>query len=362
VAAPYLDDHVTTSIRGEQMTDTIRDQRFLLASPSGVSVLLSTWGANIVAVSVPDRNGRFEDVVLGFDTPAEYLANAGVFFGCTVGRVANRIAKARFTLDGVEYKLAVNNGPNHLHGGEKRSFDKVEWVGRHVASADGDSVEFRYVSPDGEEGYPGTLDTRVVYTLTPTDELIVEYFATTDQRTPVNLTNHTYWNLAGAGSATVLDQELHADADRFTPADEELIPTGKIQSVEGTPLDFRTSARLGDRIAAYDGTGAAGYDHNLVFRSGRSLTEPAVALRDPASGRVLQILTSQPCVQLYTGNYQGDTTGKGGKHYGRRSGVCLEPQVIPDSVNHPEWGPIFLDPGKEYRHAIVYRFRTDRKG
>jgi aldose 1-epimerase len=345
-----------------KVSDSVRDERFLLLSPSGVSVLLSSWGAGIVAVSAPDRNGHFEDIVLGFDTPAEYLANADVYFGCTVGRVANRIAEAKFALDGVEYELAVNNGVNHLHGGEARSFDRVEWAGRHVASADGDAVEFRHVSPDGEEGYPGTLDTTVVYTLTPADELKVEYIATTDKRTPVNLTNHTYWNLAGAGSPTVLDHELHADADRFTPADDELIPTGTIETVEGTPLDFRKSARLGDRIAAYDGTGAAGYDHNLVFRSGRSLSEPAVALRDPASGRVLQVLTSQPCVQLYTGNHQGVTTGKGGKHYGRRSGVCLEPQVIPDSVHHPEWGPIFLDPGREYRHTMTYRLRTDRKG
>ena len=342
------------------MTDAVRDQRFLLVSPAGISVLLSTWGATMVAVTTPDRDGRLDDIVLGFDTAAEYSANAGVYFGCTVGRVANRIKGAHFTLDGVDHDLAVNNGPNHLHGGTERSFDRVEWNGRHVASADGDVAEFRHVSPDGEEGYPGTLDTTVTYTLSAAGELVVAYRATTDRRTPVNLTNHTYWNLGGAGSATVLDHRLTLDADRYTPADDELIPIGTVEAVDGTALDFRQATRLGDRIAAYDATGAGGYDHNLVLRAGRSVDGPAATLHEPVTGRIVEMFTSQPCVQLYTGNGQGDTTGKGGRHYGRRSGVCLEPQVIPDSVHHPEWGPIFLDPGREYRHAIRYRFSTDR--
>jgi aldose 1-epimerase len=343
------------------MSDPVRDQRFLLLSPSGVTALLSTWGANLVSLTMPDRDGRFDDVVLGYDSPAEYLVNSGFYFGCTVGRVANRIKSARFSLDGVDYQLAVNNGPNHLHGGDERSFDRVEWAGRRVASAHGETVEFRYSSPDGEEGYPGNLDTMVTYTLTRSDELLVEYLARTDRRTPVNLTNHTYWNLAGAGAPTILDHELRVDADRFTPADDEQIPLGTFAPVAGTGLDFREPARLGPRIAEFDSTAAGGFDHNLVFRDGRSVAEPAVILRDPASGRVLEMMTQQPCVQLYSGNFLSDTAGKGGRIYRRRSGVCLEAQVAPDAVHNPQFGSIMLEPGAEYRHTITYRLRTDRR-
>ena len=343
------------------MSDSLRDQRFLLLAPSGITALLSAWGANLVALTMPDRDGRFADVVLGFDTPAEYAANRGFYFGCTVGRVANRIKGAAFSLDGVDHRLAANDGPNHLHGGPDRSFDRVEWSARRVASDEGQAVEFGYVSPDGEEGYPGTLDTRVRYTLTRGDELRIDYIARTDRTTPINLTSHTYWNLAGAGSPTVLDHELIVDADRYTPADDELIPLGTLGPVDGTPLDLRRPTRIGARIAELDATGAAGYDHNLVFREGRSVAEPAATLRDPASGRVVEMFTSQSCVQVYSANFLGDTPGMGGAIYRRRSAICLEPQVAPDSVHNPQWGPIFLRPGETYRHAITYRLTTDRK-
>jgi aldose 1-epimerase len=341
------------------MPDQVRDERFLLLAPSGVAALVSSWGANLVSLSMPGRDGTFADVVLGFDTAAGYKANADVYLGCTVGRVANRIAGASFEVDGVEYRLLPNNGRNHLHGGSFRSLDRVEWQARRLEAPDGDAVEFRYTSPDGEEGYPGNLDVSVTYTLTGTDDLRVDYRARTDRRTPVCLTNHSYWNLAGAGSGPILDHELTLDADRTTPADDELIPIGTFASVDGTALDFREPARIGDRIATFDGTGAGGYDHNLVLREGRSTSDVAARLRDPNSGRVLELLTTQPCVQVYSGNFLSDTTGKRGITYHRRGGMCLEPQLAPDAVHHPQFGHILLDPGEEYRESTTYRFRTD---
>jgi aldose 1-epimerase len=338
---------------------SIRDQRFLLVAPSGIAALVSSWGANLIALSMPDRNGRFADVVLGFDTAADYLAQANIYFGCTVGRVANRIRGAEFRLGAIDFHLARNDGPHHLHGGATRSFDRVDWSAQRVAAADGEAVSFRYVSPDGEEGYPGTLDTTVTYTLTRSDELRIDYLARTDRTTPVNLTNHTYWNLARAGHPTVLDHELQVHADLYTPTDLDLIPLGSIEPVAGTALDLRKPATLGARIAELEPGGGRGYDHNYVLPEGRPLTEPVARLRDPASGRVVEVITDQPCLQVYSGNLMVPTVGKGGVPYPRRSAVCLEPQATPDAVHNPAFGSILLEPGDTYRRSITFRMRRD---
>lgn len=333
----------------------INDRRFLLVAPSGISALLSSWGAGLVALNVPDRAGRFADVVLGFDTAAEYAAQSDLYFGCTVGRVANRIRRASFALGDTTYKLAANDGANHLHGGSTRSFDKVEWVAETKRSELGPSVVFRYTSPHLEEGYPGRLDTTVAYTLTADDELRIDYEARTDRSTPVSLTNHTYWSLSGDGTGTILDHELQVRADRYTVSDGELLPTGEIKSVDGTPLDFRKPCTIGSRITELDDTDARGYDHNYVLSAPR--LEPAFAARlsDPSSGRVVEVLTTQPCMQLYSGNFMTQTTGKLGALYARRSGICLEPQGYPDAVNNPAFDSIVLEPGDVYRATIIFR-------
>jgi aldose 1-epimerase len=335
------------------------DRRFLLVAPSGISALLSSWGAGLVALNTPDRVGRFADVVLGFDTAAEYAAQSNLYFGCTVGRVANRIRRATFVLDASTYKLAANDGANHLHGGSTRSFDKVEWSAETKMSELGPGVVFRYTSPHLEEGYPGRLDTAVTYTLSAEDELRIDYEARSDRPTPVSLTNHTYWNLSGDGAGTILDHELQLQADRYTVSDGELLPTGEIKSVDGTPLDFREKRSIGSRINELEGTAARGYDLNYVLSGSRS--EPVVAARlsDPASGRVVELLTTQPCMQVYSGNLLTPTTGKLGAHYAVRSGMCLEPQGYPDAVNNPSFDSIVLHPGDVYRATTIFRLRLD---
>lgn len=350
-----------TSRESPPAPGAIRDRRFLLLAPSGIAALVSSWGANLVALSVPDRAGRFADVVLGFDTAAEYADQANIYFGCTVGRVANRIRGATFPLGEREIRLTHNHGAHHLHGGGTRSLDRVEWAAERVASPDGEAVAFRYLSPDGEEGYPGDLDTTVTYTLTPADELRIDYVACTDRTTPVNLTNHTYWNLAGAGHPTVLEHELQVQADRYTPTDLELIPTGEIVPVNGTAVDLRHPAALGARIAELEPGGGRGYDHNYVLPESRSVTVPVARLRDPASGRVVEVLTDQPCIQVYSGNLMTPTVGKGGVPYPWRSAVCLEPQGAPDAVHHPRFGSVLLEPGDIYRRSITFRLTTDAR-
>lgn len=333
----------------------IHDSRFLLAAPSGVSALLSSRGAGLVALNMPDRAGRFADVVLGFDTAAEYAEQSNLYFGCTVGRVANRVRKAAFVLGDVTYRLAANDGPNHLHGGSARSFDKVDWAAEPIQSDLGPSVIFRHTSPHLEEGYPGRLDVMVTYTLTAQDELRIAYEGRSDRLTPVNLTNHTYWNLSGDGAGTILDHDLQVQADRYTVSDSELLPTGEIKSVDGTALDFRKPRRIGSRIAEIETTGALGYDHNYVLSGPRR--EPALAARihDAASGRAVEIWTDRPCMQVYSGNLMTPTTGKLGAHYAQRSGLCLEPQGYPDAVNVPTFDSILLKPAEVFRAAIVFR-------
>jgi aldose 1-epimerase len=316
---------------------------------------VSSWGAGLVALNVPDRTGQFADVVLGFDTAGEYAAQSQLYFGCTVGRVANRIRKASFVLGGATHKLAANNGVNHLHGGATRSFDKVEWAAEARGSELGPSVVFRYTSPHLEEGYPGRLDAMVTYTLTSADELRIDYEARSDRATPVNLTNHTYWNLAGGGIGTIVAHWLKVQADRYTVSDDELIPTGEIKSVEGTALDFRVPRTIGSRIGELEATGALGYDHNYVLAAARSQSAFACRISDPASGRTVEVWTDRPCMQLYSGNFMTPTTGKLGAQYAVRSGLCLEPQAYPDAVNNPAFDSTILEPGDVYRTTSVYR-------
>ncbi len=319
---------------------------------------LCDFGATLVAVRTPDRAGAVRDVVLGFDDVSGYQSERNQYFGCTTGRVCNRIANARFTLDGYEYLLAANNGPHHLHGGGPRSLDKVLWRGSATERDGVPSATFRYTSPDGEEGYPGRLDITVRYSLPNPHEIHIDYHARTDQPTPVNLTNHAYWNLAGQGGATILDHELQVLADQYTPTDDTLIPTGQLARVHSSPLDFRQPALIGGRIAQLDATGARGYDHNYVLRPGSGL-RAAATLRDPGSGRTLTILTTEPGLQFYSGNFLHGQTGKGGAVYAHRSGLCLETQHFPDSVHHAHFPSVILRPGQDYRTTTVYRLTAE---
>lgn len=337
-------------------------QIFTLKNKNGMTVKVMTLGATITDINVPDKQGKFANVVLGFDDVAGYQSDRNQYFGCTTGRVANRIAKGKFTLNGKEYTLAVNNGPNHLHGGAKRSLDKVVWKSATVAAKPGenlDTVDFFYESPDGEEGYPGTLKIAVTYHLTDKNALRITYGATTDKPTPVNLTNHSYFNLSGAGAETVLNHELMLAADKYLPADETLIPTGKIANVEGTIFDFRKMTRLGARIEKLYDTGAKGYDHCYVLTERGETPSLAGKLRDPASGRVMTVLTTQPGIQLYTGNFLHGQKGRDGKEYKQRSAVCLETMHFPDAVNQPAFASIILRPGEVYRQTCVYAFSAE---
>jgi aldose 1-epimerase len=329
---------------------------YVLTNANGMTAKVMTYGALLTELLVPDRTGKVEDVVLGFDDLKSYLAGHP-FFGATVGRVANRVAKGKFTLDGKEYRLAVNNGPNSLHGG-KKGFDKVVWKAEPIKSADGSAVKFTYLSPDGEEGYPGNLSVSVTYTLTNQNELRIDYTATTDKPTPVNLTNHTYFNLAGAKASDILGHELMLNADRYTPADGTLIPTGEIKPVKGTPLDFTTPTAIGARIAQLK-TKPVGYDHNFVLNGGGKSLALAARVREPKTGRVMEMYTTEPGVQFYTGNFlDGSVKGRGGVAYAKHQGFCLEAQHFPDSVNHANFPSIILTPGKTYTQTTVYKFPT----
>jgi aldose 1-epimerase len=334
-------------------------QVFTLKNKAGVVAKVMTFGATLIELQAPDKAGKSENVVLGFDDVAGYQSDRNGYFGCTTGRVCNRIAKGRFTLDGTEYKLAVNNGPNHLHGGTKRSLDKVIWKAAPGNSAKDAIVRFTYTSPDGEEGYPGKLDISVTYTLNDKNELRVDYEAKTDKATPVNLTNHSYFNLAGAGSPSVLDHELMLAAESYTPTDKTQIPTGKIEPVKGTPLDFTQPHKLGERIEALNKTEALGYDHNFVLSKRDKQPTFAAKLHDPASGRTLTVATTQPGIQVYTGNHLSGQKGKDGKKYEKRSAVCLETQHFPDSANHKDFPSIILRPGETYRQACVWVLSTE---
>jgi aldose 1-epimerase len=326
---------------------------------AGLEVDIADFGATIVAVRTPDRAGRLGDIALGFDDVQGYQSADNQYFGCTTGRVCNRIAGGAFTLDGYDYRLARNNGPHHLHGGAERSFDKVHWECELLDGLRAPALQCRYRSADGEEGYPGNLDVQVTYTLVPgtPPELRIDYRATTDRSTPVNLTNHTYWNLAGAGAPTVLDHRLRIDAERFTEADATLIPTGKLLPVDGTELNFRRSGPLGARIGTLLNTPAGGYDHNFVL-TGSGLRTVA-RLDHPESGRWLEVATTEPGLQLYSGNFLRGQRGKDGRSYARHSAVCRETQHFPDSVHQSQFPDTVLRPGTEFTSTTIYRLGLD---
>jgi aldose 1-epimerase len=331
---------------------------FILTNDQGMELRAIEYGAIIMAIRAPDRDGKIADIALGFDTAESYRRNPP-FFGAIVGRYANRIARGSFILDNARYQLAINNPPNHLHGGTQ-GFDKVSWEGRLVRSDRGPAVRFRLTSPDGDEGYPGTLEAEVTYTLTSRNEIVVDYRATTTRPTPVNLSQHTYFNLSGEGNGDILDHEISIQADRFTPVDHTLIPTGALATVDGTPFDLRAMTRIGSRIHADDEQLkiAGGFDHNFVInRTDDSLVHAATVLA-PLSGRVMEVATTEPGIQFYTGNHLGDT-GKAGHAYGRYAGFCLETQRFPDSPNKPMFPSSILRPGEEYRSQTVFTFSSE---
>jgi aldose 1-epimerase len=322
---------------------------YTLTNANGLTAKVATYGTIITELHVPDRDGKPGDIVLGFDNLAQYL-KGHPYFGCTVGRVANRIAKGRFMLDGKTYALAINNGPNHLHGGLK-GFDKVVWKAEPRAGA---AVKFTYTSRAGEEGYPGTLTVAVTMALTDDNELRLDYRATADKPTPLNLTNHSYFNLAGEGD--VLGHELMIAAKQYTPSDSASIPTGEIKPVIGTPMDFTKPLPIGARFAQLSNE-PVGYDHNYVLNRASKGTLLAARVYEPRSGRLMEVHTTQPGVQLYTANYlDGSLTGKRGVVYRQHSGFCLETQHYPDSVHQPRFPSVILRPGQTYRHSTIHKF------
>ena len=339
--------------------DGVPVEVYTLKSSKGLVAKIMTRGATLTELHIPDRSGEVADVILGFDNVTGYESEDNQYFGCTTGRVCNRIAKGKFKLDGKEYTLAVNNEPNHLHGGKEKSLDKVVWKARPWAGEKASGVVFTYTSPDGEEGYPGNLKITVNYSV-PKDKnnLSIVYTATTDKATPVNLTNHAYFNLAGAGAKTVLGHQLRLNADKYTPTDDTLIPTGEIAKVEGTDLDFRKMIRIGKRVKNFDEKPSLGYDHNFVLNpkaQGKKMVFAGV-LREPKSGRTMRIQTTEPGIQFYSGNFLKGQKGKDGKTYAHRSAVCLETQHFPDSINQPKFPTTVLKPGSEYRSQTILQF------
>jgi aldose 1-epimerase len=334
---------------------------YTLTNANGLETKITTYGGAVVSLLAPDREGKLDDVVLGLETLAEYIEKSP-YFGCITGRYANRIAKGKFTLNGVEYSLAQNDGENHLHGG-LRGLGKVVWAAEELSSDEGVGLKLTYLSRDGEENYPGNLSIAVTYTLTDDNELRIDYLATTDQDTIVNLTNHTYFNLAGAGSGDILKHKLMIAADRFTPIDNTLIPTGELRNVESTPLDFRQLTPIGARIGQDNEqlNFAGGYDHNWVLNSADGSLALAARVQEPTTGRVMEVYTTEPGIQFYSGNFlDGSITGKGGKVYAKRSGLCLETQHFPDSPNKPNFPSIVLKPGETYQTTTSYKFTTLR--
>lgn len=324
---------------------------FSLSNNQRIEAKIINYGGIIAALNVPDRNGRLDDVVLGHDSLEGYLKRSR-YFGALIGRHANRIARGRFNLNGADYHLATNNGPNHLHGG-LIGFDKVVWTAEEIE----DALQLTYVSKDCEEGYPGTVRAKVNYSVTEANELRIEYFATSDRDTIINLTNHSYFNLAGIGN--VLNHELTINADAFTPVDKVLIPTGEIRSVKDTPMDFTAATAIGARIDHDDEQlqNAGGYDHNFVLRQPGGTLRGVATLYEPQTGRMLEVSTTQPGMQFYSGNFlDGSIVGKQGRVYPKHSGCCLETQHFPDSPNHPNFPSTLLRPGEHYQHTTVFKF------
>jgi aldose 1-epimerase len=335
---------------------------YTLRNAKGIEAQITNFGGRVVTLRTPDRRGKLDDIVLGFDDLQSYV-NKNPFFGALVGRYANRIANGEFSIDGKPFHLAKNNGTNALHGGLK-GFDKVAWQASGTHNEQGPALKLTYVSKEGEEGYPGTLTVHATYTLADDNELQLEFEATTDRVTVLNLTNHSYFDLTGTFSGNILDHEVTINADRFTPVNANLIPTGELRSVYGTPFDFTQATRIGARIDEGDQQlkYGKGYDHNFVIDRTGSSSGLVIAARvtEPKSGRVLEVLTTQPGMQFYTGNHlEGDTVGKGSVAYGFRHGFCLETQHFPDSPNQPNFPSTRLNPGQEYRETTVFRFSTE---
>ncbi|MBZ5681420.1 MAG: galactose mutarotase [Acidobacteriia bacterium] len=329
---------------------------YTLTNAHGVEIRAMNYGGIITSLRVPDRKGVLADIVLGHETLEGYIPNPP-FIGAVVGRYANRIANGTFTFDGKTYTLPKNDGPNTLHGGVKRTFDKVTWEDEALKGKNG--VAFTYLSKDGEEGFPGNLKVKVTYTLTDSNELVIDYEATTDKATPLNVSQHSYFNLAGEGTSDILGHEVMLNADRFTPVDKNLIPTGELRPVKGTPMDFTTPTKIGARIDDnYEQlTLGHGYDHNFVISRKGGGMELAARVYEPGSGRVLEVSTDQPGVQFYSGNFlDGTVTGKQGHVYKRRYGFCLETQHFPDSPNHPDFPSTILKPGETFRSKTVFKF------
>jgi aldose 1-epimerase len=345
-------------------TDGTPVEVYTLRNSKGMEARVTNYGGIILSLMVPDRDGKLADVVLGYDSISGYLKESP-YFGAIIGRYGNRIAGGHFTLDGKEYTLAQNDGSNHLHGGIK-GFDKVVWHAEPFDRDGGRGLVFTYTSPNGEEGYPGTLQARVTYTLTDDNELIFDYHATTDQATPVNLTQHSYFNLAGAGNGDILNHVVTINADRFTPVDSTLIPTGELRSVEGTPFDFRTPTPIGARINEADQqlVFGKGYDHNFVLNKTGDASQPTLAAKvvEPTTGRVMEVRTTEPGLQFYSGNFlDGSLIGKNGVAYKHRYGFAMETQHFPDSPNQPNFPSTILQPGQDYNSRTVYTFSTEGK-
>ena len=330
---------------------------YTITNNNGLVTKITNYGAIVVSLIVPDKDGKMGDIVLGYDNLENYIKN-DQYIGAIVGRCGNRIGNAKFTLDGVEYTLAQNNGENHLHGGIK-GFDNAVWQVEEVNNADSQGLKFTYFSKNGEEGYPGNLDVTVVYTLTNNDELKIEYTATTDKPTVVNLTHHSYFNLAGVGISDILDHKLKINADKFTPVAKGLIPTGELSDVAGTPMDFRKPTTIGARIN--DNFKqlllGSGYDHNWVLNDWDGTLKLAASLYEPNSGRLLELYTTEPGMQFYSGNFiNGTIAGKEGKVYQRRCALCLEAQHFPNSINIPNFPRVVLRPGETYSQTTVHKF------
>lgn len=340
---------------------TLEDGRtahlFTLTNEQGTEIKITNYGGIITSLKVADKNGEMEDVVLGFDDLDGYLQEGVPYFGAIIGRYGNRIADAQFELDGETYQLAANDGPNHLHGGEQ-GFDKRLWDAESFENEDGSGVRLQYLSEDGEEGYPGNLSVEVIYTLTEDDELKIDYTATTDKATVVNLTNHSYFNLAGYDHGTILDHRVMINADEFLPVNETLIPTGEFRSVEDTPFDFTEPTLVGRRINADNEQIARGqgYDHCWVLNGEAGEMKLAATVHEPASGRFMEVFTTEPGIQFYTGNFLDGTLSGKGAAYSHRSGLCLETQHFPDSPNQPDFPSTVLQPGETYSTQTTYKF------
>ena len=351
------------SVKEVKMEDFDKINLYTLKNSSGTTIKVTNYGAIIASIVVADRNGNMGDIALGYNCVEDYMnAVDKPYLGSIVGRYGNRIADGKFILDGETYKLARNNYPNHLHGGVI-GFDKVVWDANPILGEGFTGIELTYLSKDGEEGYPGNLDVKVTYKLTDDNELVIEYLATTDKATPVNLTNHTYFNLAGEGSGTILDHELMINADNFTPIDETLIPTGKIVSVKGTPFDFTSPKAIGKDIGVENKQlkYGLGYDHNFVLNKDDKKMSLAATVYEPSSGRFMEVLTEEPGVQFYCGNFlDGRLKGKSGKTYVHRGGLCLETQHYPDSPNKPDFPSTILRPGETYKTKTVFRFSVKK--